>query len=108
MGQTQADISNETLSEWQSNDPDIKLCNDLTIDAAVISDDGLHLVFKDQYYWLINKYGSGLEEDYAKPISQRYSALKHPIDAAFTLVDELGQWSTIFINVRHIHSSMKL
>ena len=93
--------STESLPERVQNDPDFKLCNDLTVDAAVQSDDGFDLIFKDEFYWVIDRTGEKLEKDFAKPISNRWPELTIPIDAAFTLVDELGKYSTVFITVRH-------
>ena len=89
-------VLSQNHSEWV--DPDIRLCNDLNIDAAVKADDGLDYIFKDEYYWITDSK-TGLSADFAQPISKRWPKLPTPLDAAFTLVDENLQWSTVFIKV---------
>lgn len=89
----------ESESNWNQNDPDVMLCKDMTIDAAVMGDDGGKYVFKGDYYWLIDKNGRAIASEYGELISERWPEVEVPIDAAFTFVDENVKWSTVFITV---------
>ena len=85
-----------------ANDPELQLCLDLTIDAAVSADDGIDYVFKGDYYWRFSTTTGIPTDTIAQPISDRWPGLKGPIDAAFTIDEPKFRLSTVFIKVSDI------
>ena len=83
-------------------DPGIALCEELTIDAAVVADDNIGYVFKGNFYWVLT-ISSGISQTVvAKYISDRWEGLTGPIDAAFTIDEAKYRLSTVFIKVRNV------
>ena len=84
-------------------DPDLELCIDPSVDAAVIADDNISYVFKDDFYWELNPTSGIPTQTVANYISSRWNGLNGPIDAAFAIDDQNHKLSTVFIKVgKHI------
>ena len=76
--------------------PEIQLCKDLSIDAAVFADDNVGYAFKGEFYWQMSTT-SGISPNFiARYISERWKGLTGPIDAAFTIDDSKYKLCTVF------------
>jgi hypothetical protein len=79
-------------------DPDLQLCEDETVDAAVYSDDRKSYIFKGDYYWEFDS-SSGISQEFGEPIKNSWIDLPTPIDAAFAIDEQTHRDSTVFIKV---------
>ena len=91
-------------------DPEIALCKELKIDAAVIADDNIGYAFKGDFHWTMD-YISGISQHFvAKHISDRWEGLTGPIDAVFTIDESKYGLTTVFIkgNQWYLYQRQKL
>ena len=95
-------LSDDYETEAIPMDPEMQLCEDMSIDAAVFADDNVGYAFKGDFYWQMSS-SSGISPNFvARYISDRWNGLTGPIDAAFTVDDSKYRFCTVFIKVRHI------
>jgi hypothetical protein len=86
------------IIDCKSTDPDLLLCEELTIGAAVFADDGKDNVFEGYYYWEID-LNSGISTNFGEPIKERWIDLPTPIDATFSVDERQVRKSVVFIKV---------
>ena len=96
-----ANDSSDQIKSRVISDPEIALCDELTIDAAVVADDGIGYVFKGNFFWKIDITTGISQQLVAQYISDRWEGLTGPIDAAFSIDEEKYRLSTVFIKVRN-------
>lgn len=93
------------LSTGKDIDPEMQLCEDLAIDAAVTADDSIGYAFKGDFYWTMTTADGISSNTIARYINNRWKGLSGPIDAAFTIETSRGELGTVFIKVRNSYHS---
>lgn len=89
------------LTNVLSIDPELQLCQDLTIDAAVVADDSIGYAIKGDFYWIIDVRKGINKNTTAGYLSDRWPGLTGPIDAAFTIDEARLRYGTVFLKVRN-------
>jgi len=89
------------LSSGKHIDPEMQLCEDLSIDAAVTADDNIGYAFKGDFYWTMSTTDGISSNTIARYIKNRWKGLSGPIDAAFTIETNKEELGTVFMKVKN-------